>query len=112
MLLGVKAVIAESFERIHRSNLVFMGVLPVVFKNGDSASSLGIKGDESFDVMMPADLSPRCDVPVKATRPDGSSFEFMTMCRVDTPVEIEYFRNGGILHTVIRKKLNEAKQLA
>jgi len=112
LLLGVKAVIAESFERIHRSNLVFMGVLPVVFKNGDTAASLGIKGDEAFDVLMPADLSPRCDVPVKATRPDGSSFEFVTMCRVDTPVEIEYFRNGGILHTVIRKKLNEAKQLA
>ena len=112
LLLGVKAVIAESFERIHRSNLVFMGVLPVVFKNGDTAASLGIKGDETFDVLMPADLSPRCDVPVKATRPDGSSFEFVTMCRVDTPVEIEYFRNGGILHTVIRKKLNEAKQLA
>jgi len=112
LLLGVKAVIAESFERIHRSNLVFMGVLPVVFKNGDSAKSLEIKGDETFDVLMPADLSPRCDVPVKATRPDGSSFEFVTMCRVDTPVEIEYFRNGGILHTVIRKKLNESKQLA
>jgi len=91
---------------------VFMGVLPVVFKNGDTAASLGIKGDETFDVLMPADLSPRCDVPVKATRPDGSSFEFVTMCRVDTPVEIEYFRNGGILHTVIRKKLNESKQLA
>jgi aconitate hydratase A / 2-methylisocitrate dehydratase len=112
LLLGVKAVIAESFERIHRSNLVFMGVLPVVFKDGQNAESLGIKGDEVFDVLMPADLSPRCDVPVKATRPDGSSFEFVTMCRVDTPVEIEYFRNGGILHTVIRKKLNEAKQLA
>jgi aconitate hydratase A / 2-methylisocitrate dehydratase len=112
LLLGVKAVIAESFERIHRSNLVFMGVLPVVFKNGDTAASLGIKGDETFDVLMPADLTPRCDVPVKATRPDGSSFEFVTMCRVDTPVEIEYFRNGGILHTVIRKKLNESKQLA
>lgn len=112
LLLGVKAVIAESFERIHRSNLVFMGVLPVVFKEGDTAASLGIKGDETFDVLMPADLSPRCDVPVRATRPDGSSFEFVTMCRVDTPVEIEYFRNGGILHTVIRKKLNEAKQLA
>ena len=111
LLLGVKAVIAESFERIHRSNLVFMGVLPVVFKDGQSAQSLGIKGDEVFDVLMPADLSPRCDVPIKATRPDGSSFEFVTMCRVDTPVEIEYFRNGGILHTVIRKKLNEAKQL-
>ncbi len=112
LLLGVKAVIAESFERIHRSNLVFMGVLPVVFKDGDTAKKLGIQGDETFDVMMPADLSPRCEVPVRATRPDGSSFEFVTMCRVDTPVEIEYFRNGGILHTVIRKKLNEAKQLA
>jgi len=112
LLLGVKTVIAESFERIHRSNLVFMGVLPLVFKEGQTAGSLGIVGDESFDILMPETIEPRCDVRVKATRPDGTSFEFVTMCRVDTPVEIEYFRNGGILHTVIRKKLNEAKQLA
>jgi aconitate hydratase len=112
MLLGVKAVIAESFERIHRSNLVFMGVLPLVFKNGQTAKSLGLKGDETFDIIMPATIEPRCDVTVKATTPDGKTTEFTCVCRVDTPVEIEYFANGGILHTVIRKKLNEARQLA
>ncbi len=112
LLLGVKAVIAESFERIHRSNLVFMGVLPLVFQSGQTAESLGINGDEKFDIIMPDPVEPRCEVTVRATRPDGSSFEFVTVCRIDTPVEIEYFRNGGILHTVIRKKLNESKQLA
>ncbi len=112
LLLGVKAVIAESFERIHRSNLVFMGVLPLVFKDGQSAESLGLKGDETFDIMMPDPVEPRCDVTVKATKPDGSSVEFTAMCRIDTPVEIEYFKNGGILQTVIRKKLNESKQMA
>ena len=112
LLLGVKAVIAESFERIHRSNLVFMGVLPLVFKDGESAESLGLKGDETFDIVMPDPVEPRCDVTVKATKPDGSSVEFTAMCRIDTPVEIEYFKNGGILQTVIRKKLNESKQMA
>ncbi len=112
LLLGVKAVIAESFERIHRSNLVFMGVLPLVFKGGQTAKSLGIKGDEKFDIVMPDPVEPRCDVTVHATRPDGSSFEFVAVCRIDTPVEIEYFKNGGILHTVIRKKLNESRQMA
>ena len=112
LLLGVKAVIAESFERIHRSNLVFMGVLPLVFKDGQTAKSLGIKGDETFDIVMPEPVEPRCDVTVKATRPDGSGFEFVAVCRIDTPVEIEYFKNGGILHTVIRKKLNESRQMA
>ncbi|MFG0299243.1 MAG: aconitate hydratase AcnA [Phycisphaerales bacterium JB047] len=112
LLLGVKAVIAESFERIHRSNLVFMGVLPLVFKDGQNAASLGIKGDETFDIIMPDPVEPRCDVTVKATRPDGTGFEFVAVCRIDTPVEIEYFKNGGILHTVIRKKLNESKQMA
>ena len=112
MLLGVKAVIAESFERIHRSNLVFMGVLPFVFKEGENAASLGIKGDESFDIELPSDVEPRQDIAIKATRPDGSSFEFQAMLRIDTAVELEYSRNGGILQTVIRKKLNEAKQLA
>ena len=113
MLLGVKAVIAESFERIHRSNLVFMGVLPLVFKNGQTAKSLGLKGDETFSIIMPATIAPRCDVTVRATTPggDGKTIEFTCVCRVDTPVEIEYFRNGGILQTVVRKKLNEARQL-
>ena len=112
MLLGVKAVIAQSFERIHRSNLVFMGVMPLVFKKGQTAKTLGLKGDETFDIIVPATIEPRCDVTVKATTPDGKTTEFTCVCRVDTPVEIEYFANGGILHTVIRKKLNEARQLA
>ncbi|RMH25314.1 MAG: aconitate hydratase AcnA [Planctomycetota bacterium] len=112
MLLGVKAVIAESFERIHRSNLVFMGVLPLVFQNGQSAASLGLKGDETIDLALPDPLEPRCDVTVTATSPDGKKTEFTCTCRVDTPVEIEYFRNGGILQTVVRKKLNESRQPA
>ncbi|MFI4883368.1 MAG: aconitate hydratase AcnA [Phycisphaerales bacterium JB064] len=110
MLLGVRAVIAESFERIHRSNLVFMGVLPLVFKDGQNAKSLGLKGDETFDIKLPDPIEPGCDVPVKATTPDGKTIEFTCKSRIDTPIEIEYYRNGGILHTVIRKKLNEAKQ--
>ncbi len=108
-LLGVRAVIAESFERIHRSNLVFMGVLPLVFKDGQSASSLSLRGDELFDIHLPDPIDPRCDVPVTATRPDGSVVSFTCRCRIDTPIEAEYYRNGGILHTVIRKKLNEAR---
>ncbi len=112
MLLGVRAVIAESFERIHRSNLVFMGVLPLVFKDGQNAESLGIAGDETFDIALPEDVAPLQDITVRATRPDGSSFEFATTLRIDTAVELEYSRNGGILQTVIRKKLNEAKQPA
>ncbi len=112
MLLGVKAVIAESFERIHRSNLVFMGVLPLVFKDGRTASSLGLRGDEVFDIALPDPIEPRCDITVRATSPEGKTTEFTCVCRVDTPVEIEYFRNGGILQTVVRKKLNEARQPA
>jgi aconitate hydratase len=112
MLLGVRAVIAESFERIHRSNLVFMGVLPLEFKPGQTAESLGIKGDESIEIVLPGGVEPRQDIAVRATRPDGSSFSFQARLRIDTAVEFEYARNGGILQTVIRKKLNEAKQLA
>ncbi len=112
MLLGVKAVIAESFERIHRSNLVFMGVLPLVFQNGQTARALDLRGDEVFDVILPDPITPRCNVTVRATRPNGEAVEFTCTCRVDTPVEIEYFRNGGILQTVIRKKLNESHQPA
>jgi len=112
MLLGVRAVIAKSFERIHRSNLVFMGVLPLVFKEGEDAGTLGIKGDESFEIELPEDVEPLETVTVRATRPGGESFSFETTLRIDTAVELEYARNGGILQTVIRKKLNEAKQPA
>jgi aconitate hydratase len=112
MLLGVRAVIAESFERIHRSNLVGMGVLPLCFKAGQSAASLGLDGTESFEIALPADLVPRCDVPVTATRPGGQEVRFVATCRIDTPVEVEYYRNGGILHTVLRRKLAERRQPA
>ncbi|MFI4897271.1 MAG: aconitate hydratase, partial [Phycisphaerales bacterium JB059] len=98
--------------RIHRSNLVFMGVLPLVFKEGQNAAKLDLQGDETFDILTPDPLTPLCDVAVKATSPTGKVTEFTCTCRVDTPVEIQYFNNGGILQTVIRKKLNEAKQPA
>ncbi len=102
-LLGVQAVIAESYERIHRSNLVGMGVLPLCFKEGDSASSLGLHGDETFDIDVDDAIQPRQDVAVTATSPSGLQTEFTTTCRIDTPIEVDYYRHGGILHTVLRK---------
>ncbi|MCB9838688.1 MAG: aconitate hydratase AcnA [Phycisphaeraceae bacterium] len=109
-LLGVRAVIAVSYERIHRSNLVGMGVLPLQFKDGQSRDSLGLDGTETFDVMIPAPLKARCEVPVKAKHPSGKVTEFNTLCRIDTPVEVDYYRNGGILHTVLRRMVNDARQ--
>jgi aconitate hydratase len=106
MLLGVKVVIAESFERIHRSNLVGMGVLPLQFKNGESPNALGLSGEEVFDIEVPADVKPRSTITVRAT--DGKTKKvttFTTTCRIDTPVEVEYYKNGGILQTVLRKLL-------
>ena len=104
LLLGIKAVIAVSFERIHRSNLVGMGVLPLQFMPDQTAASLGLTGEEVLDFEGLSDsLSPRSQLTVKATRPDGSTFQFQTLVRIDTPVEIDYFRNGGILPTVLRK---------
>ncbi|WP_022799807.1 aconitate hydratase AcnA [Deinococcus ficus] len=108
-LLGVKAVIAESFERIHRSNLVGMGVLPLQYKNGETADSLGITGEETFDFILPADLKPRQDVQVRITGQDGQSREITVQCRIDTPVEIDYYKNGGILQTVLRGILAKSK---
>jgi len=102
-LLGVRAVIVESFERIHRSNLVGMGVLPLQFKEGDSRQSLGLTGDDSFTIKGIADLKPRQDVEVEVTRKDGTTFTFTALCRIDTANELEYFMNGGILHYVLRK---------
>jgi aconitate hydratase len=102
-LLGVRCVIAESFERIHRSNLVGMGVLPLVFTAGQNAASLGIKGDESFSIPVDDKVRPKQKITVTATRADGSTFTFETICRIDTPVEVDYYRNGGILQTVLRK---------
>ena len=102
-LLGVRAVIVESFERIHRSNLVGMGVLPLQFKDGDTRQSLGLTGDDSFTIRGVAGLQPRQDVEVEVTRADGSSFTFTALCRIDTANELEYYRNGGILQYVLRK---------
>ncbi|RJG55463.1 aconitate hydratase AcnA [Sphingobium terrigena] len=102
-LLGVRSVIVESFERIHRSNLVGMGVLPLQFKNGDTRDTLGLTGDESFTITGVADLKPRQDVEVAVTRADGSTFTFTALCRIDTINELEYFLNGGILQYVLRK---------
>jgi len=101
-LLGVKAVIAESYERIHRSNLVMMGVLPLTFAEGQTADSLGLDGTEVFAIALNNSLLPRQDVAVTATKSDGSTVEFTTTCRADTPIEVEYLRHGGILHMVLR----------
>ena len=103
-LLGVKAVIAESYERIHRSNLVGMGVLPLQFAVGDGAESLGLTGFEEFDLTGIAEgLAPGGTVRVRATRKDGGSVDFLAVVRLDSDVELEYYKNGGILHTVLRK---------
>ncbi|GAX90727.1 aconitate hydratase AcnA [Effusibacillus lacus] len=103
-LLGVKAVIAESFERIHRSNLVGMGVLPLQFTEGVSWKTLGITGQETFDIVGLSDaIQPGQKAKVVATRPDGSSFEFDVIVRLDSVVDIDYYRNGGILQKVLRQ---------
>ena len=102
-LLGVKAVIASSYERIHRSNLVGMGVLPLQFKDGATHESLGLTGEETFDIQVDDHVKPRQTIHVTATKADGAKVEFDTVCRIDTPVEVDYYRNGGILHTVLRK---------
>jgi aconitate hydratase len=101
-LLGIKAVIAESFERIHRSNLVGMGVLPLQFKEGQNASVLGLDGTETFHIHIDDSLKPKQTVKVTAVATSGAKTEFETVCRIDTPVEVDYYRNGGILQTVLR----------
>ena len=102
-LLGIRAVIATSFERIHRSNLVGMGVLPLQFREGESRESLDLDGTEEFEIALSDDLKPQQAVEVIARKADGSMVHFVTTCRIDTPVEVEYYRNGGILHTVLRQ---------
>ncbi|MXP29534.1 aconitate hydratase AcnA [Porphyrobacter algicida] len=102
VLLGVRAVIVESFERIHRSNLIGMGVLPLQFKNGDTRETLGLKSDDSFTIRGLANLTPSQDVEVEVTRADGSTLSFTAQCRIDTANEMEYYRNGGILQYVLR----------
>jgi aconitate hydratase len=117
LLLGCRAVIAESFERIHRSNLVGMGVLPLCFMEGQSVASLGLSGEETFDIDLAVSqegpnaglVEPRCEVKVTATDATGAKKSFTARCRIDTPVEAEYYRNGGVLHTVLRRLLNESR---
>ena len=105
-LLGVKAVIAGSFERIHRSNLIGMGVLPLQFKPGDSVDTLGLTGHEIIHIEgLDNSLQPQCELTVRAVKPNGSEIRFQTIARLNTTIEIEYYRNGGILHTVLRKML-------
>jgi aconitate hydratase len=102
-LLGIKAVIATSFERIHRSNLVGMGVLPLQYREGESRESLELDGTEVFDIRLDDSLEPRQAVEVTARKANGDEVHFVTTCRIDTPVEVVYYRNGGILHTVLRQ---------
>jgi aconitate hydratase len=103
VLLGVRAVVAESFERIHRSNLVGMGVLPLEFTNGETRQSLGLTGFETYDIAGVDDsLSPRKTLTVKATGPEGKTTSFKVLCRIDTPEELNYYKNGGILPYVLR----------
>ncbi len=104
-LLGVKAVLAESFERIHRSNLVGMGVLPLQFKAGNDRKQLGLTGKERIDVLGLAgvQLKPGMSLPLRITREDGQQQEIEVLCRIDTVNEVEYFKSGGILHYVLRQ---------
>jgi aconitate hydratase len=106
LLLGVKAVIAESYERIHRSNLIGMGVLPLQFKDGQSAVSLGLSGEETFNILgLDNDLVVGRVLSVIAEKDYGETIEFKVVARLDTPIEVDYYRNGGILHTVLRQML-------
>jgi len=107
LLLGIRLVIAESFERIHRSNLVGMGILPLQFKGGQNVTTLGLDGSEVYSTVdLDDSLKPLQDVTVRAEHADGRVTTFQTTCRIDTPVEVDYYRNGGILHTVLRNFLN------
>jgi aconitate hydratase len=107
-LLGIKAVIAKSFERIHRSNLVGMGVLPLQFAPGDGADTLGITGDESFDITVPSDIRPQQPLTLVMTRRDGTRREIPVLCRIDTPIEVDYYRHGCILPFVLRELIQQA----
>src|SRR4029079_16653609 len=101
-LLGVKAVIVESFERIHRSNLVGMGVLPLIFKEGTDRKSLGITGEELIDISGLDTITPRMDLSLVIHRPNGKVDTVPVICRIDTVDEVEYYKHGGILHYVLR----------
>jgi aconitate hydratase len=109
LLLGARAVIAKSFERIHRANLVMMGVLPFQFTGNDTVASLGIKGDETIDILgIESGLRPRQEVPLVIRRKDGSTREIKVLLRIDTPIEVDYYLHGGILPFVLRDLLGKA----
>jgi aconitate hydratase len=108
-LLGVKAVIAKSYERIHRSNLVGMGVLPLQFKGDATVASLNLSGDESFDIGgIDNNLKPQQDVTLTISRRDGSTQQVPLLLRIDTPIEVDYYRHGGILPYVLRELIGQA----
>ncbi|MEP7036937.1 MAG: aconitate hydratase, partial [Acidobacteriota bacterium] len=109
LLMGVKAVVAESYERIHRSNLIGMGVLPLQFKEGESAQSYNLDGTETFDLtgFETSEIKPRQNVTLKIHRADGSEDEATLTLRIDTPIEVEYYRHGGILPYVLRELLSQ-----
>src|SRR5262249_53237 len=109
MLLGVKAVVARSFERIHRSNLVGMGVLPLQFLGADSAQSLGLTGEEIIDVLVPEEILPQQEVELTIHKPDGSEKTGTVKWRIDTPMEVDYYKHGGILPYVLRELLGTAE---
>ena len=104
-LLGVRAVIARSFERIHRANLVGMGVLPLQFRGADSWQTLGLTGNEQIDVVIGSELKPQMDVKLVVHRADGSHQEVTVRLRIDTPIEVDYYKHGGILPFVLRQLL-------
>ena len=110
LLLGVKAVVAESFERIHRSNLVGMGVLPLQFKEHVNAETLGLDGSEVFDItgLQGVEIAPRQDVTLRIRRQGGDEQEVPLTLRIDTPIEIEYYRHGGILPFVLRQLISQS----
>jgi aconitate hydratase len=110
LLLGIRATLAESYERIHRSNLVGMGILPLQFKPGESRESLGLSGREVYDITgISGALKPRQEVRVRAHGEDGTIKEFSAIARLDSPIDIRYYTNGGILQTVLRRLLQEQK---
>jgi aconitate hydratase len=104
-LLGIKAVVARSFERIHRSNLIGMGVLPLQFKGSDSWQSLGIRGEEVIDVVLGQDIRPQTDATLVITGRDGGKREVTVTLRIDTAIEVDYYKHGGILPFVLRQLL-------
>jgi aconitate hydratase len=107
-LLGVKAVIATSFERIHRSNLIGMGVLPLQFKDDGNANSLNLKGNEKFDILDLDNIQPQKDVTLMIQRKDGTTQSIPLLCRIDTAIEVDYYRHGGILPYVLRELMNHS----